>query len=191
MGIGAHVGARDPHRCAVARRDQAVTGHRHLQLHERAAPGHAQDVARRHPARLLPAQADVDRHSGLEQDRHAAAGDLRIGILRGHHDAAHAGGEDRLGAGHRLAYHGIGAPVVGAGLQGHVHGPAARKLAGPRQGMRLRVRAPADLRPPPGDDLAGRLVGNDGADRRVGRGLAQDAVRDAQGEPHQASVLLL
>ena len=64
------------------------------------------------------------------------------------------------------------------------------QCAGALQRMRLGVRAAAHLRPAAGDDLAGRLVGDDGADGRVGRGLPQDAVRHVQRQPHEAAILL-
>ena len=66
----------DPARRAVAGRDQAVAGDRNLQLHERAVPGHAQDVPGRHPSRLLRAQPEVDRDAGIAQHGEAPAGDL-------------------------------------------------------------------------------------------------------------------
>ena len=189
MCVGARFRTGHPHGSAFARRDQAIAGYSHLELNERTALGHAQDMACCDPPRLLLAQSDVDRDTGLAQDRYAAAGYLGVGIFGGAHHAPHAGGKDRLGARHGLADQRICAAVIRAGLERDVHGLPARPVAGNRQRMRLGVRTAARLRPSPRHDFARRLIGDDGADGRIGGGLAVDAPRHVQGEHHEPAIL--
>ncbi len=65
--------------------------------------------------------------------------------------------------------------------------PRAR-VAGARDGLGLGVRAPARRRPAARDDLARALIGDDGADGRVGGRAAQPARRDAQRDLHHLGV---
>ena len=140
---------------------------------KRPVPGHAQDVAGRHPARLLRAQPEstaTPASRSTAKPRPAISG---LGSSIGAHHAADAGGDDGVGARRRAA-------VMRAGLQRDVHGLAPGPRAGAGQRVPLRVRAAALLRPAARDHLAGGLVGDDGADGRVGRGAAQHATRHAQ-----------
>ena len=104
-----------------------------------------------------------------------------LGSSMAHTTRRDAGGDDGVGAGRRAA-------VMRAGLERDVHGLAARPRAGARQRVRLRVRPAALLRPAARDHLAGRLVGDDGADGRIGRGAAEHAPRHAQRQLHEAAV---
>jgi hypothetical protein len=161
--------SRDPARLPVAGGDQAVARDGDLELHEGAVPRHAQEVAGHHPARLLGAYPYVELHASIAKHGEAAAGDLRVGVLHGAYDAADAGGRDGIGAGRC-------ATVMRAGLERDVHRSAARPVTGSRQGEALCVRPATLLRPAARDDLARRLVGDDGTDSRVGRRAAQHAM---------------
>ena len=126
------------------------------------------------------AQADIDRRRRPGATGEAAPGNDRIGIGDGADDAAQC----------RRRQHGIGtgrhAARVRARLERHVHGPAAGPVAGAPQRFLLGVRTAARLRPAARDHLARRLVGDHGADGRVGRGRAEAAPRHAQGDAHHS-----
>ena len=117
----------------------------------------------------------------LRKSRQPAAGDARIGILDGAHDTRQSGADDGVGARRRHA-------MVRARLERHVHGGAACARAGARDGLGFGMRAPARRRPAAGDDLARALIGDDGADGRVGGRAAEPARRDAQRDLHHLGV---
>src|SRR5581483_8060763 len=79
------------------------------------------------------AQADLDLDACGTELGVALPRDLGIGILNRRHDAADAGGDDRIGAGRRLA-------DMRARFQGHVEGRAFRRLAGAPERLGLGMR---------------------------------------------------
>ena len=74
---------------------------------------------------------DVD--AGGAQASRTVAADVRVRIARADDDAAHAGGDHRIGARRRAA-------VMGARLERHVERRAARPRAGIAQRLGLAVR---------------------------------------------------
>ena len=93
----------------------------------------AHDVAGMHAARLVGAQADIDRDALVAQPLMALAGDFRIGILQRRHHARDAGLDDGVGARRRLA-------LMRARLERHVHGRALRGLLGLAQRLDFGMR---------------------------------------------------
>ena len=173
---------RHPARRAVAARDQAVAGYGDLELHERAPLRHAQDVAGGHPACLLGAQPEIDRHAGLAQQGEPLAG--------------HLAGWGRWWRTRRAS---MPAARI-ASAQGGVRpwceqGSSVTYMVWPRarSPARFSTCASACGRPPRWVQPRAitspvRLVGDDGADGRVGRGLAQHAPGQAQRQLHEAAI---
>ena len=118
-------------------------------------------------ARLLGADADLDRDAGRAQPRMALPRHFRIGILERGDDARDAGRDDRVRARRRLA-------VMRTRLERDVERRAARRAAGAHERLGLRMRPAAGLRPAPPDDDR-RPSTDDRADRRIGPGLAEPA----------------
>ena len=144
---------------------------RHLELHERAAARSRAGCARRRssapPRTSSPRSTAMPALRSRRSPRPATRGS---GSSMAHTTRAHAGVDDGVGARRRHA-------VVRARLQRHVHGGAARARAGAGDGLGLGVRAAARLRPAARDHLAGRLIGDDRADRRIGRRAPEPARR--------------
>ena len=167
--------AGDPLAGAVGQRGAAVERDRGLQAQPRQAALHARDEADVERARLVGTGTVDDVDAGGGEPRCALAGDERIRIAHRHHDAADAGGDQRVGAGWRAA-------VVRAGLERDddrraAHVDAARGSVA--QGHDLGVRAARFLRVAAArDGSVGR--DDDAADARVRAPTGRSTVRQAR-----------
>ena len=142
--------------------------------------GDAHDVAGMHAARLVGAEADIDRDAFVAQPLMALAGDFRIGVFQRRHHARDAGLDDGVGARRRLA-------LMRARLERHVHRGALRRLLGAAQRLDLGMRAAAGLRPAAADDDA--ILDDHRADRRIGPGVAEPAPAERERQRHEARVV--
>ena len=131
-------------------------------------------------ARLVGADAGLDRYPGGTQPRVALPGHFRIGIFQRRDDARDAGGNDGIGAGRRFA-------VMRARLKRDVKRRAARRVAGAAQSFDLGVRAAAGLRPAAPDDHA--VVDDDRANRGIRPGAAETAAAQCQRQRHEPPVV--
>ena len=157
----------------------AVGRHRELQGHMRAAVAHAAEMPRMGAARLLGADADIDRDAVLAQPRMALAGDLGVRVFQRRDDARDARRQDGVDAGRGLA-------VMRAGLERRVKRRAARRLPGAAQRLDLGMRPPARLGPAAPDHDA--VAHHHGADRRVRPRIAEPAPPERQRQRHEAGV---
>ena len=117
---------------------------------------------------------------------HAVAGDGGVGVDGGGDNAAHAGGNERIGAGR-------GAAGVVAGLEGHVGCAAGQAVAGVlrshTQRDHFRVVDQVIFVPAFACYLA-CAVEDDAAHGRVGRGDGDAAARQLEGAMHPVTVLI-
>ena len=105
--------------------------------------------------------------------------DLRIGVLRGHHHARHAGLDQRIGARRR-------APVVAAGLERDIGRRAASALARCAQCVHFGMRLAGTLVPALADDFV--AVRDHAADARIGLRGEQTLLGQAQRTRHVTMV---
>ena len=182
MAVRACLRTRHPYRRGSgACRDAPVSPQRHLEESERPPLGDTLDVPARHLVRLLGQHAARHLDPGLAQHADPAPRHARVGIEHTYDGALQAGGDDRLGTRRRLA-------VVRAGLERHIDRGAAGAGTGAPDRLGLGVRTAAGLGPAARDDLARRLVGDRGPDRRIGRGGSEPALGHAQRDPHHVGV---
>ena len=108
------------------------------------------------------------------------AGGLGIGVFERRHDARNARRNHGVRARRRLA-------VMRAGFQRDVERRAARRRAGPPQGLDLGMGPATKLDPAAADNDA--VLDDDRADGRVGPGPAQSAPAKGQRQRHEARVV--
>ena len=145
----------------------------------RAGAGDASDQPFGHGVRFRLQQALDHLDAGSPQAGDAGAVYPLIRIAGGDHDAANAGGDQRIGAGR-------GAAVEAARFQSDIGGGATGFAAGHRQGLRL------SMRPAGGGGVAApdhhAITHNHAADRGVRPGAAQAAPGQRQGGVHMRRV---
>jgi len=178
-----HIRARrfagNPFRLSVRQRRSAVKTH--CQLDSNPWPfalDAAEESAIEFPRRAAH-QASLDSDTGVEQSAQAFAGNPRIRIIGGCHDARDTSGDQRVGAGRRPA-------KVSAWLERHIGGRSARALTGFAQRENLGVwfaRAPM---PAFADDRFG--VRNHAADAWIRLRAEQPALGQAQCASHVSMV---
>ena len=174
--------AGDPSAGAGPGRDAPVERGRELQGHERPAGALLEEEAGVQRLGLGAHQPEVDLDPGLPQLRDALAVDPPVGAERRGDHPAHAGVDQRHGAGRRAA-------VVRAGLERDVDRGAERARAGPAQRLDLGVRPAARLGPAAAHDAA--VLDHHAADRGVRPGAAEAALGQPQRQRHEAAVELI
>ena len=137
----------------------------------RAAVAHAPDMAGMIVARLVGADADIDRDAGGAQPRMARARHFGIGIFDRRHDARNAGGDHGVGARRRFA-------EMRARLERDVERRATRCRPGAAQRLDFGMRPAARLGPAAADNHA--VFDDHCADRGIGPGAAETAAAEAQ-----------
>ncbi len=175
LHLAARLGPGDPLGLAGAHGGAAVEAHGHLQAHEGAAMGHAHHETGVKCQRLFLEQAHRHLDASIAQQGNSPAGDLRVGVLHGHHHPRHAGLDQRQGAG-------TGAALVGAGLQGHVGSGAAGGVSRHAQRVDLGMRLTGPLVPALTDYPA--LLDQHAAHPRIGVGGIAPATCQRQGTRH-------
>ena len=163
VGVGTGLGPGDPPARTVRCGGAPVERCSQLEHDERSTGPTVPEVRGQRDLRGRLLHADLDLDARGPQPGDPRAGHLRVGILEGHHDPAHARGDERVGARR-------GAPVVRTRLEGDPGGRPVQVDAGRRgrgEGDRLRVRTPDRLR----GALVERAVGClDDAARPMGSG---------------------
>ena len=149
-----------------ARRRLAVGRDRKLEHDVRAAVAHAPDVAGMIAARLVGADADIDRDAGGAQPRMALPATSGLGSSSADTTRAMPAAITASAQGGDLA-------VMRARLERDVERRAARRVAGAAQRLDLGMRPAAGLGPAAADDHA--VLDDDRADRGVRPGAAKPA----------------
>lgn len=145
-----------------------------LEADERATPDHpvVEEEIEATTGELRRALGETHLDAGGAQQVHPAPGVERVGVERADDHAADSGREEGVDAGRR--------PAVGAaGLEGHVQRGAGRGRAPEgAQGGDLGVRAAGAGMPALRDDSA--ILDEDGADHRIGMGVAPGAAGELE-----------
>ncbi len=169
----------DPPACAVGERDAAIQRCRRLDAHPRPSARHAREIPAMGFRRCRREEARFHLHARGAQARVTLPAHERVGILESGDHAAHARGDERVGARRRPA-------MVAAGFEGHVGRRACRGFGAGRQRLRLGVRFARTLVPALADDPPG--LRDHAAHAGIGRGGVAPVGGEGDGARHQGMV---